>query len=573
MLECKQLNKKNNFLADYLPIVFLIILALIIRLYKLDEIPPGNWYDEAINGLDALSILKAKFPPVFFMTEGHPREALFMYLILLNFKIFGISYITLRLTSIIIGTITILFCYLFTKEFFDKRTAFLSALILAFLRWHIHFSRTSFRTILTPLFLLLVFYFLKKGIKNKKTILFIISGICFGLGFHTYLAFRLSIIILIIYLFSEIQKCRRGIYASPTTIIEKSQIESTEKQPTLLKNEIDSSALPPHNDTTNTVILSEAKNLVILWRAQIKQYSKHILLFIISAFIIFLPLLIDYVINPIHFLGRADEISLFKNGFVSGIKEILLNIKNVAMMFAFKGDHVAKHNIPLMPVFEPVTAILFYLGLTISILKIKKSPSYVLTVSWFFIMLLATILSYGSPNMLRTVSITPVLAIFIAIGLLAITDKLKRKFSPQLSIIIIIIFIMYFASVELYRYFFIWAKHPQTYLEFNSNFADAARTLNELDENTTIFVYEPLFKHPTFDFETINHKSKYATFTRKENGEFQFSKEPSKGSLILATDWDLIYNLYLRNYYPDGKIIGGFKLPNGYLWAVVFQVN
>jgi len=537
MFECNQLNKKNNVLVDYLPVVFLTILAFIIRIYKLDEIPPGNWYDEAINGLDALSILKAKFPPVFFMTEGHPREALFMYLILLNFKIFGISYITLRLTSVIIGTITIPLCYLFTKEFFDKRTAFLSALILAFLRWHIHFSRTSFRTILTPLFLLLVFYFLKKGIKNKKTIFFIISGICFGLGFHTYLAFRLSIIILVIYLFSEIKK---------------SQIVVRD----LSRNEM-------RHKCHTTAFQS----------SQIKEYSKYLSIFILSAFIVFLPLLIDYIINPIHFLGRADEISLFKNGFISGIKEILLNIKNVAMMFAFKGDHVAKHNIPLMPVFEPVAAILFYLGLTISIVKIKKSTSYILTVSWFFIMLFATILSYGSPNMLRTVSITPVLAIFIAIGLLTTTDKLKRKFSPQLSIIIIAIFIMYFASVELYRYFFIWAKHPQTYLEFNSNFADAARTLNKLDENTTIFVYEPLFKHPTFDFETINHKSKYETFTKTEDGKFQFSKEPSKGSLILATDWDLIYNLYLRNHYPVGKIIGGFKLPNDYLWAVVFQIE
>ena len=551
MLECNQLNKKNNFIADYLPIVFLTILALIIRLYKLDEIPPGNWYDEAINGLDALSILKVKFPPVFFMTEGHPREALFMYLILLNFKIFGVSYITLRLTSVIIGTITIPLCYLFTKEFFDRRTAFLSALILAFLRWHIHFSRTSFRTILTPLFLLLVFYFLKKGIKNKKTIFFIISGICFGLGFHTYLAFRLSIIILVIYLLSEIKK---------------SQIETSERP-------LDMS-FPCKRESRNTLNLPKKSWIpAFAGMTQYLKYSKFLSIFILSAFIVFLPLLIDYIINPIHFLGRADEISLFKNGFISGIKEILLNIKNVAMMFAFKGDHVAKHNIPLMPVFEPVAAILFYLGLTISILKIKKSTSYVLIVSWFFIMLLATILSYGSPNMLRTVSITPVLAIFIAIGLLTITDKLKRKFSPQLSIIIISIFIMYFASVELYRYFFIWAKHPETYLEFNSNFADAARTLNKLDENTTIFVYEPLFKHPTFDFETINHKSKYETFTRTEDGKFQFTKEPPKGSLILATDWDLIYNLYLRNHYPDGKIIGGFKLPNGYLWAIVFQVE
>ncbi len=508
-------NSRKNFglFPEVLIVLLITFVALIIRVYKLDEIPPGNWYDEAINGLDALSILKSKIPPIFFSTEGHPREALYMYLTLLTFKIFGVSYITLRLTSVIVGTLTIPILYLFAKEFFDRKTAFLSIIILTVFRWHIHFSRLAFRTVLTPLFLLLVFYFLKKGFVKKKTIFFIVAGICFGLGFYTYLAFRLIILILVIYLIAEFRKY------------------------------------------------------------SVKEYSRYLFLFILSAIIIFVPLLVDYVIHPFHLFGRSQEISLFKNGFADGINLILLNMKNVAMMFAFKGDHVAKHNIPFKPVFDPIIAMIFYLGLTMSILKMKKSPSYLLIVSWFFVMLLTTILSYGSPNMLRSFAITPVCAIFIAIGIYTITDKMKNKFSSHLSVIFIVIILCYFSLIELHRYFVIWAHHPKTYLEFNTNFADAARTLNEVYTNESIFVYEPLFKHPTFNFETVNYKSKYATFRRREDGEFQFSQEPTKGSLILATDWDGIYNSYLWKHYPDGKIIGGFKLPDNHLWAIVFQVD
>ena len=48
------------------------------------------------------------------------------------------------------------------------------------------------------------------------------------------------------------------------------------------KNEIDSSASPPHNDTAVNVILSEAKNLVVfqnsqyeIWMNKIKKFFEH----------------------------------------------------------------------------------------------------------------------------------------------------------------------------------------------------------------------------------------------------------------------------------------------------------
>ena len=51
----------------------IIVIGVVLRIYDITRIPPGLWYDEAINGLDALDVLK-NGPRIFFMTEGHPRE-------------------------------------------------------------------------------------------------------------------------------------------------------------------------------------------------------------------------------------------------------------------------------------------------------------------------------------------------------------------------------------------------------------------------------------------------------------------------------------------------------------------
>ena len=84
-------NRSNNKKWTWLEVgIFLAILgiAAFMRLYRLDHIPFGLWYDEADNGVNAVRILNSlEYLPVFVKSTALPAH--FIYMIAFFFRIFG----------------------------------------------------------------------------------------------------------------------------------------------------------------------------------------------------------------------------------------------------------------------------------------------------------------------------------------------------------------------------------------------------------------------------------------------------------------------------------------------------
>src|SRR5277367_250112 len=114
--------KKQNSIKILLPCL-IFLAAFFLRVHDLNIIPPGLWYDEAIHGLDTLQITEQHQLPIFFNTENHPQEPMFSYIIAIFYKLFGVSAYTLRLTSAVLGTITIILGYFLVRNWFDERMA------------------------------------------------------------------------------------------------------------------------------------------------------------------------------------------------------------------------------------------------------------------------------------------------------------------------------------------------------------------------------------------------------------------------------------------------------------------
>lgn len=65
----------------WLVVIAITLLAAFFRLYEIDVLPPGETYDPAWYGLDALAILRGK-TPIFFETNLFGgREPLFSYIV------------------------------------------------------------------------------------------------------------------------------------------------------------------------------------------------------------------------------------------------------------------------------------------------------------------------------------------------------------------------------------------------------------------------------------------------------------------------------------------------------------
>ena len=189
-------------LAILVGLIVVLGIAVFFRVWQLDSIPPGLYPDEAINGNQAVSE-----PGKIFYPENNGREGLFMNLLALSFSLFGISIWSFKIVPAIIGILTVLGLYLLTKELFLKRgenvscaIALLSSFFLATSFWHVNFSRIDFRAILVPFVLVFLFYFLFRGFRTRKFLDFAIAGLFFGLGFHTYISFRVAALLIIIIL-------------------------------------------------------------------------------------------------------------------------------------------------------------------------------------------------------------------------------------------------------------------------------------------------------------------------------------------------------------------------------------
>jgi 4-amino-4-deoxy-L-arabinose transferase-like glycosyltransferase len=187
-------------------LVIILLIATFLRLYRFDSAPPGLWVDEAMNGNNAVQAIETHHYQVFY-PENHGREGLYMNLIALCYRIHPVNEPwIIRLPAAIAGILTVLGLYLLAAELFDAETGLLSAFLLSTSVWHIIFSRIGFRAILAPLFLSWAFWLLLRAFRtnneNKSlassSIYALVAGLVYGLGFHSYIAYRISVVILVV---------------------------------------------------------------------------------------------------------------------------------------------------------------------------------------------------------------------------------------------------------------------------------------------------------------------------------------------------------------------------------------
>jgi len=198
--------------AAVVGVIFLV--AAFFRFWKINSIPPGVYYDEALNGLLAVDInggarnvyLRPVLQPAYYSYF----EALFIHL-------FGISNWSTRALPVLFGLITILPFYFLLRFTMGLPMAIIGTWLLAVCRWHIHISRLNFNIVQAPLVLALSLYFLYKAFRTVTPLrarwLYILAGFCIGLSFHVYICMQIfplaALLILLSHLLTDPLHARR----------------------------------------------------------------------------------------------------------------------------------------------------------------------------------------------------------------------------------------------------------------------------------------------------------------------------------------------------------------------------
>jgi len=124
-------------------LVLIIALAILFRFWRLYNLPPGLYEDEAANGLDIFRMQNGDIRPFYPANNG--REGLFFFLQAIFVNIFGNSIIALRIAPALIGVGAVVATYGLTKEWFGRRAGLLAGLITAYSAWAVTISRNGFR--------------------------------------------------------------------------------------------------------------------------------------------------------------------------------------------------------------------------------------------------------------------------------------------------------------------------------------------------------------------------------------------------------------------------------------------
>jgi len=448
-------NKIKTFLLVFLIVAF----GFFLRFYNIENVPPGVYPDEAANGMDALNSLNSGHFQWFY-PDNQGREGLFMNLIALCFNFFGASITTLRLPSIIFSTLSILGIYLLGKEMFSRRIGLISSFLMAFSFWSINFGRISFRANMLPVILAFSFYFLFRGLKTKNNWNYVWSGLIFGLGMHSYIAWRISPLILIL-------------------------------------------AIIPF-------ALSREKFF--------RNHWKKISIFIFCSIIVATPMFWTFYSHPEYFESRTEAVSIFSPAINKGDPSLafLQSFSLSLIKFNFVGDMNWRHNFPPYPVLDIITGIGFLFGIIFSFVKtieylkerIKNKirhgdlEKYSFLIIWFFVMLAPEFMTgEGLPHALRSIGTLPVVMIFSAITFDFLLKKSENYgfFGKKITYFLITFSMIFIGVFNSIKYHIVWAKKERVAFSFNKNDTEISKYVNQLpkeQEKFFITSYNGLERYP-----------------------------------------------------------------------------
>jgi 4-amino-4-deoxy-L-arabinose transferase-like glycosyltransferase len=182
-------------------LILIVVLALCLRIYKINSLPDSLNPDEAAIGYTSYSFLMSgadehgKFLPLSIQSFGDWKLPLYSYLGALPVALFGLSEFSVRLISVLSGTVGALLIYFISLRLFGKKSlALISALFFAISPWNIYFSRAAYETNLaTTIFLggLLAFikYIDTARINNKLLAVSLTLFILTMFAYHSFVLF------------------------------------------------------------------------------------------------------------------------------------------------------------------------------------------------------------------------------------------------------------------------------------------------------------------------------------------------------------------------------------------------
>ncbi len=534
----------------------IILVAFLLRVWQLPQTPPGLWYDEAYNAMDALWMAETGNYSVFFL-GNNGREPMWHYLVLLSTWFLGNTAFAVRWVGSLSGLLTIPIMYRFAlalaRPFVSSmpgrhhRRWFALAATgwLAVSWWHLLNSRAGFRPVLLPPLLMLSLYFFWRGAGEQGSR---------GAGEQGSRG-------------AEEQGSRGAGEQGSVTSFTGAGAQAVGKR----KSRITHYALriTHHVPRFSPFILAgfflglaqytylPARlaplifgGLAVLWtlklnRNSVKRFWLGVFITAVVAAIIFIPLGLFFLNTPEAFSSRTGDVIFAPDGVWEGVAHLLQG-----MTFFFGAGHeLYRHHLPGRAMLGWLEIPFFWVGL-IFLLRPShlRRPETQLILLGLGVMWLPALLASPPVHSLRPIGLMPFYYLIVTIGLyqvagfthhaLRITHHASRipsHITPHLFPLAAAAFITLTGLINSYDYFWRWANHPEVYKEFNGPLVDLTHHLLNLTQTRDVIIPFHVYAHPTTRY-LLRH-----AFTETDGALPTSNAERPVEMLIIPDVFQLLY--------------------------------
>ena len=504
-------KKQNRSIVTALLLVGILLLGIFYRLYQINVLPPGDGYDPAWYGVDALDILAGKLP--IFLPTNFGREVLFSYVTALTVWVFGAVPAAIHIASAIVGILTIPAMYLVAKELFAGEEgvlsdygALLAAFVLAISYWHLSWSRFGVRAILIPLFVCLTFYFLLRAFHTASRWNYVLTGVLLGLSIYTYQAARIMPVVVAAGFIIHVAHKRR-----------------------LAKEDV--------------------------W---------NFLIVVGVSILVFAPLGTYFLTHPGSFAERINQTWAVspEQGTGSNLLVIWERFIGFFLILLRSGEDKIIYYLLGRPILDIFSAIFFLIGMGVALLRIKRS-SYQFMFVWMLVMLVPALLADGRATK-RAIGSLPVIVLFIVIGALVPWQGLSHwakqwgttaaraiKYVGQAAIVLAL---AASAFLTYQDYFVIWGGDQDLYTHFETPLSEMGQYAATLPDDELVYISPVSVDHPSIVFGSENHPG-----LKRYNGRacMVTPTETQSGVtyIIMPGKKDDPFSLdRLATYFPQGEI-------------------
>ncbi|KAA3643127.1 MAG: hypothetical protein DWQ07_21660 [Chloroflexi bacterium] len=164
------------------------LVAAFFRFYRIADVPGEMVSDHAEKLYDVFDVMNGE--PRIFFPRNAGREPIQFYLVATLIKYFntGYTFLSLKLSMVIMGFVSLIYVYLLGKEVGNKRVGLLALVLFGMAFWPNLLARTGMRLILYPAFTAPVLFYTLRGIRRSSRNDYLLAGGFLGIGLMGYTA-------------------------------------------------------------------------------------------------------------------------------------------------------------------------------------------------------------------------------------------------------------------------------------------------------------------------------------------------------------------------------------------------